>query len=736
MKRHLSLLLSLWALAWAGGCAHTHTPGGSPIVVAITNPFTSVQTGTGSVTLNAAVANDGGKHGVKWELTVANQACSPTCGTLVAKGDPSFSAVYTPPTKQPLNLKATITAVSAEQQSAIYTFNFDIVPLVTVTIPNKFTSILAGSQPVIVNANVQYDNSNQGVTWTLTAGGQPCSPACGTILSAAAPSLTAQYTPPTAAPTGANANPTITATSVSNTGQNDSFSFNVTSPVTLVKGTYSFLLNGYSLSGSPMVMAGSLTLDGTGKITAGAIDIDNGGGITTIAGPLNGNYTADITFHGVVRGMLNVTNYTFPNSQNSISLSYVLSADGKTGRVVEFDGSGFINSGTIELQDPAALSAANPANTYIFHLSSDAPVKGRTAAIGQLVLSSTGVTSGLIDQVRAGGVTPQYVDQVISAGALTKPDSNGRGTFTLNVGADAFTFAYYVVDATKLNLIQTDQGLTFGTAFSGTAKVQKTLTANSIVTTSVLYGTGMDVNPTTLAIGPISYIGLLRVNQPTQGQPNYPYQLQFDRNDLGNILQSHPNIGTIDTFNPTSGRGVIDSTDGFNQGFITTGVVYLDDTGDGFFLDLDPSPVVAPPTGPIVNYGLSGVIVPQSAGPFTASTFGGNILAGFGGSAIPLLPNFAGVLNVDSSGQNYTAIGDLTDQTRGNLPGVTFSSQLQVSNFSTGYGQIGFPGGLFGDFNVVGSNELSTLYVIGPNRFVSIGMRSGTQSGVNIFTPQ
>src|ERR1700730_8468977 len=171
MRRSLFALLTFVFCFWISGCANSADPSGPPvsIEVIITNPFPNgIQAGDANVTLNAVVKNDPSKRGVKWGLSVADTACSPACGTLVASASPSFSAVYTPPAVSPLNQNATITASAVADPRQVYTFNFTIIPLTSVAITNKFTSTIAGGAAITVNAAVSNDSMGGGVTFTLT----------------------------------------------------------------------------------------------------------------------------------------------------------------------------------------------------------------------------------------------------------------------------------------------------------------------------------------------------------------------------------------------------------------------------------------------------------------------------------------------------------------------------------------------------------------------------------------
>ncbi len=729
MRRFCKLAIVVALIAALSDCAGN--PFSSPISVTVTNSFSSIQTGAAPVTLTATVSNDKHNAGLKWTLTLGNVTCSPACGSLTPAPSPSLTAVYTPPMNVPTNQSATITVASAADPTKVFIFNFTIVappPVIEVTITNKFTTQAVGGSQVSVNATVTNDSMNAGVTWTLTAGGSNCSPACGTLTPSSVPpvaSFSADYVPPTTQPTGASASPTITATSVTDTTINDSFNFSIVSGAGLFNGQYAFLVRGYDIAGSPMAMAGSFTTDGNGNITGGELDFNDGGGVTSIPSPIEGTYTTDTTFNNVVRGTLTISSYTFPNSGNHIVLKFVLSADATRGRILELDGSGFINSGTLLRQDPAALTAASVAGSYAFGVDSDAPVGGRTVEDGQLVIAQGGAVTGIVDQSKAGDATPTYSATPIAAGSTaTGPDASGRGTLSITAGNTTSLYAYYLVNAGHLDLIQIDPGHTFGTVQAGMALAQAQLTASSVNTIgpSVLQMTGMDSPTGTQNIGPDVIIGDMSILSGTT------FNVTFDSNDLGNILTNHPAPGTIASFDPTTGRGVITVIGGFNTGFMNSAVFYLYDAGKGFIIDADPSTN----TG-ITNNAFSGTFTTQTQN-FVLS---GNLIGGSVGSAIPDIPNFEAALNVNGQTGAATAMGDLTSlpSELGNVPNVSFAGTFLITNFPLGYGTATLPAGLF---TPTASSQPgpASFYMLGPNQFVLIGTQNGIYSGISFFDPE
>ena len=707
-------------------------PFADPISVTVTNAFSTIHSGAAPVTLTAMVAHDKHDAGLRWSLTLGNVSCSPACGTLAPSASPSLTAVYTPPASPPMNESATITVASVADSTKVYIFNFTIVappPPISVSITNKFKDQPVGGPQVTINATVTNDPANAGVTWTLTASGSNCSPACGTLTpSSPAPSFSATYLPPTTQPTGANASPTITATSVTDTTANDSFNFSIVSGAGLFIGQYAFLIRGYDVADSPMAMAGSFTSDGNGNITGGELDFNNGGGVTNVPSPIKGSYTTDSTFNNIIRGTITISSYTFPNSANNIILKFVLSADGTRGRIMEFDGSGYINSGTMLQQDPAALSAANPAGSYAFGLDSDAPVGGRTVENGQLVIAQGGAITGIVDQSKAGNAMPTYSATPIAAGSMaTTPDASGRGTMSITVGTTTSMYAYYLVNAGQLDLIQIDPGHTFGTVQAGIARAQAQLTASSVNTAgpSTLQMTGMDSPHGTQNIGPDVIIGVMTITGATTSGTGI-FGVTFDSNDLGIILTNHPAPGMVASFDPTTGRGVISVDGGFNTGFMDSAVFYLYDAGKGFIIDADPSTN----TG-ITNNAFSGTFTTQTQN-FALS---GNLIAGSVGSATIDIPNFEAAFHVNGQTGAATAMGDLKSVPLGGVPNEAFTGSFLITNFPLGYGTAMLPAGVFTP-TATAQQTPASFYMLGPNQFVLIGTQSGVYSGISFFDPE
>ena len=220
----LPLMITVAILALAG-CSAGAGGGGNNISVTISNKVSSVQAGTAAISFSATVQNDSRNSGVTWSLTASGASCSPTCGALSAAT--KTSVTYTPPASAGAspNNQPTLTATSVAKTTKSDTDTFPVSPALTVTIPTKVSTVNSGTEPFVVNATVQNDSTNSGVSWSLTANGSACSPACGTLSGSTTTSVT--YAPPATTPNSPNNQPRITATSIAKSSTSDFESFTI-----------------------------------------------------------------------------------------------------------------------------------------------------------------------------------------------------------------------------------------------------------------------------------------------------------------------------------------------------------------------------------------------------------------------------------------------------------------------------------------------------------------------------
>ncbi len=279
-------LLALTILLAGCGSGTGSGNGGNNISVSITNKVTTLQAGTAAISFSATVQNDSSNSGVTWNLTANGIACSPTCGTLSLAT--SSTVTYTPPASGPSapNGQPTLTATSVAKTNKSDADTFTITAALKVSITNKFVSVNTGASAFVVNATVQNDATNSGVTWALTGTACATSP-CGSLSGATPSSIT--YTPPASAP--APPNVTLTATSEHDSSKSDSASFAiVTAPISVrignkvstvyAPGSTAFFSANVENDPSGSGVAWTLTLNGAncspgcGTISAGTFSVD------------------------------------------------------------------------------------------------------------------------------------------------------------------------------------------------------------------------------------------------------------------------------------------------------------------------------------------------------------------------------------------------------------------------------------------------------------------------------
>jgi hypothetical protein len=169
----------------------------------------------------------------------------------------------------------TITATSAAdttKSSSVYA----TVPAIRVSAISPNSALLPQNTTQEFAATVDYDTSNQGVTWSLTQNAAACSPACGTIDPATTKSGAATtYAGPTTVQ--AKTAVTLNATSVANKAKVASANFTLTNgTVKLVPASLNFKCKSAEWGGSdcpPPSQVVTLTNSGVTALTVDSIAI-------------------------------------------------------------------------------------------------------------------------------------------------------------------------------------------------------------------------------------------------------------------------------------------------------------------------------------------------------------------------------------------------------------------------------------------------------------------------------
>lgn len=208
-----------------------------------------------------------------------------------------------------------------------------------------------------------------------------------------------------------------------------------------LNGSYAFSVTGADGAGF-FAFAGSLQADGTGKITAGSVDLNSG----TLSTPVNSSLTG--TYSVQSNGQ---TTATLVTSQGNFTIEFVLLSS-SSGLVIRVD-NGTTASGSINLQDSSAFSAAAVAGSFAFNLSGiDLSGLPETTA-GTVTFNSAGaISTGVLDVNDDGGAS---INEGITGGTVSSPTS-GRGTITINSNVGTIDLAFYVIDANHIRIISTD----------------------------------------------------------------------------------------------------------------------------------------------------------------------------------------------------------------------------------------------------------------------------------------
>jgi hypothetical protein len=388
-----------------------------------------------------------------------------------------------------------------------------------------------------------------------------------------------------------------------------------------LNGTYAFAISGQN-GGGFFTVTGSFQANGSGAITGGTADVNSPGTIGVVQNvPITGSYA--IRSDGRTAATIN----TSTNPAITFGLAFVL-LNSQHGLVIRFDSNGTA-SGTVDLQNSAAFNLGSLAGTLAFSVSGvNATVtQNSEASAGLLTVDSSGnITSGTLDDNNAGAVSTNLAIAPAAGGVSSPVAGSGRGTVTFvsPVSSATVHFAYYVVDANHLKLIQLDTA----PILSGDAFRQSTtpVSGNFAFTLAGATASGH---------GAFSSGGILN----TDGAGNI---LNTSVQDLDNGGAFTPAGGSSvsGTYQVSGGRGTMQLT-----GPATLNLVFYPSTNGLLLLDVDTT-VVA-----------TGTALGQSGAPFNNAS----ISNGFG-------LNLTGV-NVNANTE-FDSIAQFTANGNGSLNGA------------------------------------------------------------------
>lgn len=291
-----------------------------------------------------------------------------------------------------------------------------------------------------------------------------------------------------------------------------------------LNGTYAISFSGTDTNGF-FAVAGMVSADGSGHITSGQMDINQA------PNPVNTTLTGTYNVRADGRGVAGLV-----TSSGTFSLVFVIVGGGNRALVTRFEQSA-TGSGSLDLVNPSAFSTAALAGTFVFNLSGLDSANNPEATVGSITTDSTGAVTGGVQDLSDNGTI--LTAQAINTGSI-QVAADGRGTASITTTTGTLSFAFYVVDANRIKLVETD----VLPALAGDGFRQSgTISVASFSGPFAFTVAGSDVG-----VGPFAAGGILSAD----GAGNIPSGTE-DFNDAGSTTTSTAFTGTYTL--DASGRG-------------------------------------------------------------------------------------------------------------------------------------------------------------------------------------
>ena len=645
---------------------------------------TALAAGTQGAAYNATLQSSGGTGSATWSLFSG----SLPAGLLL---NANTGAITGTPSGNTGTTNFTVQAADSLGQTATKALSIlvNAAPLAITT-----TSLPNATVGASYSATLQATGGTLPFTWTLTTGALPA----GLTLNAATGAITG--TPTAQGMSGFTAHVTDSSGPAQSASQVLSIAVAASGPNnSLLNGTYAFQFTGWAANGF-VGMAGSFTANGTGGITGGVLDVARMGVRSTNVSLTGGSFSIGTDRRGTLALNSSLGSWTFRMAVN---------AGGTQARFIEFDSSGTRGAGVIKKQDPTKFTLASINGDYAFGVAGFDDSSARVAAAGALTPNGSGSINpgGSIDVSQFGAASGQVT---ITGGTVNAPSpGTGRGTLVVNAAVPAspgsFTFAYYVVSASELFVLDIDAVNLLVPRFSGSLLKQNKpgggFSAASLSGTSVFINVAFDTSHTQ------TNTGIGQINADGSGTFT---SVSLDQNADGVITTATSN-GSYTM--AASGRGVATITG------INPEVVYMVDTNKGFLLEGTQSQ-------PGNDVGL-GFFEPQSGGPFSAASLSGQYQWGSVDPATTLAGVNSGVVTVSAGSPPFSGTMDFSDSTPTLTPDQAFTAAYQTAIGANGRGVLTVtPSG--------GTPFPLILWAVSANKFVAIvGDASQTNTTVLVF---
>jgi hypothetical protein len=454
-----------------------------------------------------------------------------------------------------------------------------------------------------------------------------------------------------------------------------------------LKGQYAFSVSGVTANcsggqacGAYAAQTGSFVADGAGNIKSAMEDL-----VDLAVSPTSEEVTFASGSYSVQadgRGTLTLQD----SAGNKVTFAMYLQSSSQ-GFLVETDGL-FAASGSFNLQTAADFLASSFNGNYVFDFSG-VTLTGASpnviSIIGNMTANGSGLITGGVSDTNDGVSGPSGASTIAQTAYTLDPANGttfGRGTLQF---ASGYTFAFYIVDATRIKFIEEDS---FGGS-SGDGVLQSgaipTTTAGFTGSFAYLVGGWSPAGPDAAAAcftANAGGIGTISYDENNDGGP-------FHVSQGSNISSA---TYAMDTTNAGSGRGTLTFTDSSHGTF-----QYV------FYLGTPTSGVIQNSAS---GYVEDGTMFPQTGSPFTLPNLAGNYVF-----------NWSGVDLSSSSVENFVGQYALASGASNNISGV-LDGNIVSSTGMAPYPNIGTQGTLTINSNgtnnnayqIVAGSPLSTTY--------------------------
>lgn len=573
---------------------------------------TSLPIATQDVPYSATISTIGATGPFTWIILSGNL---PAGLTLSNSNAASVNITGTPTTIGTSTVTIQATDSAGTPISRTFTITVNPPPALTITTPSIITSGTVGQQ---YSYTLQAEFGTPPYTWSLVSGSMPpgINPPTSNGIISGMPTTAGTFTFTVQLKDSAAPNPAVVTKSLT-------LNVNQVTVNQDLTGNYAFLVSGFDSNGKRFVAAGSFSASSC-VLTNGTIDTNDAGTIQSLPN-LSGNCTINATGLGLLTFASRTFAMSFVPSSNSTPIA--------TANLIEFDTAAQASGVLLQQQTG---SFATPSGNYAFGLLGGDKNSLRYGLAGSFA-ASNGIGSGILDSDDAGALQTSTAFTL----SLNAPDTTtGRGTMALSVSGTATSYVYYVLDPTRVLVMEIDQGPGSVPTVAGTILAQSgslgapSLSGAVFETTASTPGTGL------------TQLGVITTDSVST------LSTSFDKSS-GGTTQSSTGTYTVD---PTTGRATLT-----NSGLAGAGadpVLYLVQSNQGFFVGTDAAVTFgflkSQSTGSTLNGTYASVSIPPTlSGPSgivrAATANAGTLLSTYDASTS------GGLVQNQSSSPSFTA---------------------------------------------------------------------------------